>query len=330
MAGWLVVLLKIVAMFLVIMAGWLARRRNFLTGETTVTLSKFIVSLTMPAMVFISMLTTVTPATIRQDWYLPLVGAGIILLGLGVGWAVQPFFQLGNQRATFLFLIAIANWVYLPLPIVDSLYAAEGVRVVLLINVGAQLILWTVGVWTLRGGKPDKESLREVFTNAGIIAAVMGIMLALLFPVIHTLGDVQPAGAFALFATPLYQALKLVGDLTIPLSLIVTGAQLGGLDFSAHRPTPALFGVLGARLLLAPLAMAALFIGLNTLGWRLPDTARMVTYITIAMPVAISCSIFTERFGGDTSLAARAIFYSTLLSIVTVPAFFYLVQRAGL
>ncbi len=330
MAGWLVVLLKIVAMFLVIVAGWLARRRDFISGETTVTLSKFIVGLAMPALVFISMLTTVTPATIGQDWYLPFIGAGVILFGLGVAWAVLPFFHLTELRATFLFLIAISNWVYLPLPIVDALYGMEGVRVVLLYNVGAQLILWTVGVWTLRGGKPDKESLREVFTNAGIIATVVGILLALCFPVMRTLGDAHPSGAFALVAVPFFQAIKMIGDLTIPLALVVTGAQLGGLHFSEHRPTPALFGILGARLLLAPLALAALFIGLNLLGWRLPEIPRMVAYIIIAMPVAISCSIFTERFGGDTSLAARAIFYSTLLSIVTVPAIFYLVQKAGL
>ncbi|MEI7832112.1 MAG: AEC family transporter [bacterium] len=330
MAGWLVVLLKIVAMFLVIMAGWLARRRDFITGETTVTLSKFIVGLAMPALVFISMLTTVTPATIGQDWYLPLIGAGLIIVGLSVGWAVMPFFRLGDLRPTFLFLIAIANWVYLPLPIVDALYGIEGVRVVLLFNVGAQLMLWTVGVWTLRGGKPDRESITEVLTNAGIIAAAVGILLALLFPVMHTLGDAQPAGTFALVAAPFYQAIKMIGDLTIPLALVVTGAQLGGLRFSEHRPTPALYGVLGARLLLAPLALAAIFIGFAALGWRLPEIPRLVSYIIIAMPVAISCSIFTERFGGDTSLAARAVFYSTLLSIVTVPAIFFLVQKAGL
>ena len=56
----------------------------------------------------------------------------------------------------------------------------------------------------------------------------------------------------------------------------------------------------------------------------------MVAYIIACMPIAVSCSMFTERFGGDTSLAARGIFYSTLFSIVTVPAFFYLLQSLHL
>ena len=33
-----------------------------------------------------------------------------------------------------------------------------------------------------------------------------------------------------------------------------------------------------------------------------------------------------ERYGGDTSLAAQAIFLTTLFSLVTVPALFYLVS----
>ena len=48
------------------------------------------------------------------------------------------------------------------------------------------------------------------------------------------------------------------------------------------------------------------------------------------MPVAISCSVMAERYGGDVPLAAQGIFYSTLFSLLTVPAMFFLIQRFGL
>ncbi len=330
-SDWLIVLLKIASMFLVILAGWVARHRRYLTAETTGTLSRFVVDITIPAMVFAQMLRTVNPASLCACWFEPLLGGGIFLLGFLLGLLILPVCRRKDQRGTFVFLIAVANWIYLPLPIVQALYGDEGVRTILLFNVGATLVLWSLGVWTLRGGKPDLHSLRELALNPGLVATALGIFIALLIPASRTMETAASFhSAFTLSGGAIVQALAMVGNLTIPLSLIVTGAQLGGLDLSDHHPSRTLFGVLAGRLLLTPLILVLLvWLGARC-GLTLPHVPLMICYIIAAMPVAVSCSIFTDRFGGDTSLAARAIFYSTLLSIVTVPAMIYLVQQAAL
>jgi predicted permease len=46
----------------------------------------------------------------------------------------------------------------------------------------------------------------------------------------------------------------------------------------------------------------------------------------MAMPCAVSSSMFTERFAGDTDLASRAILVTTVASIITVPGLYYLYQ----
>lgn len=325
---WLIVLLNIAAMFVVILIGWVARRRSFLTAETTRTLSRFVVDITIPAMVLTSMLRTVDPRAMTDNWFLPLIGGGILIVSLLVGLVFMPLFSRKDQRSTFVFLVAIANWIYLPLPIAKALYGDAGERAVLLFNVGAQIVLWTLGIWVLRRGKPDWATLRNLLTNPGLVATAAGILLALLVPVARTLenADTLSLGAPALIGKMLVSALVIVGGLTIPLSLVVTGAQLGGLDLSDHRPSRTMTGVIISRLLLAPAAVVALIWLINRLGATIAEVPRMVAYIIACMPVAVSCSMFTERFGGDTSLAARAIFYTTLLSIITVPALFYAMQ----
>jgi predicted permease len=65
-------------------------------------------------------------------------------------------------------------------------------------------------------------------------------------------------------------------------------------------------------------------------GVQIPEIPRMIAYLIAMMPVAISCSVFTERFGGDVSLGAQGIFYSTFFSLLTVPVIFFLIQRLGL
>jgi predicted permease len=47
-----VVFVKITALFLVIVVGWLARRRGFLAATFTATLSRLVVDLAFPALVF--------------------------------------------------------------------------------------------------------------------------------------------------------------------------------------------------------------------------------------------------------------------------------------
>jgi hypothetical protein len=320
-----VVLLKIAGMFLLILGGWLARRRGHLPEQASGILSRIVVDAAFPALVFTQMLRTVDAASLRQDWLLPLLPLPLVLLAYLIGLAVAPLFGGRAQRNTVLFLITSPNWVFLPLPIAEALYGGAGVRVVLLCNVGAQLALWSLGVWILHGN--IAQALRNLATNIGLWATAGGIVAALAVPGLRGLGNLHTAsGPGGLAGAAVLDALTMLGSLTIPLSLLAIGAQLGALPSSLHRlPTP-LWGVVLVRLLLAPLATIAAGLLLAQAGYRLPDITRRVVVLVASMPVALVCSVIAERYGGDTQLAAQAVFLSTLLSLVTVPALFYLVS----
>ncbi len=325
-----VVLVKIAAMFLVIVVAWLARRRGFLAGGFTATLSRLVVDVAFPALVFTQLLRTVDADALRAEWFSPLLAALIIFVAYFVGLAVSPLFGGPAQRRTLTFLIAIPNWVFLPLPIAEALYGAAGVRTVLLCNAGGQLVLWSFGVWILHGG--IRQALRNLLVNTGLWATVLGIAMALLFPAARELETINAAAASpgGVLGGALVQALAMVGSLTIPLSLLTIGAQLGELTIAVHRFPRSLWGVILGRLIMAPLVTLALGFAAIQAGVQIPDTTRMVCYLIATMPVAISCSVMTERYGGDVPLAAEGIFYTTLFSLLTVPAMFWLIQRFGL
>jgi predicted permease len=332
MSDFLIVLLKIASMFLVMALGWVARKRSLITDDAGRVLSRLLVDLIFPALVFTQMLRTVNPQVMRESWFAPILGAAVIVIAKVVGQLGMPLFRHKGAIATAVFLVAMPNWVFFPLPIVEKLFGDAGVRDVLLCNVGAQLMLWTIGIWTLRGTMARKMAFKELAMNHGLAATVAGIVIALVLPFTRTLETVAVAGASVgvLSAASVVQALAMLGSLTIPLSLVITGSQLGGLNLADHYPTRDFVGVIILRLLVAPAITIAIFTAAISLGLRIPEVTRMTTYLIAAMPVAISCSIITERFGGDTPLAARAIFYSTLGSILTVPALYYLVRLLGL
>jgi len=324
------VLLKIAAMFLVICVGWVARRRGYLAAEFTGILSRLVVDVAFPALVFTQMLRTVDAPALREGWFCLLMGGVIILVAYLVGLPLVPVFAGKEQRNTFVFLVSISNWIFLPLPIAEALYGDAGVRVVLLSNVGAQLALWTFGVWILHG--EVRGALRNLLTNYGLWATAAGIVLAIVFPWARGLELIKPheASAAQLAGGAVVQALAMVGSLTVPMSLLAIGAQLSGLEVPVHKLSRAMWGVLLGRLVIAPAVTILIVVALAKCGVTVPVVPRLVGYLIAAMPVAISCSVMAERFNGDAGLAAQGIFYSTFFSLLTVPVVFYVVQRLGL
>lgn len=323
-----VVLNKIAVMFLVMLAGWLLCRRGLLAVPFQSALGRLVVDGTFPALVFTQMLATVSRESLRASVWVPVLGFVVMALAGGLGLLAARGVREKNQRGTFAFVTGMPNWVYLPLPIVQGLFGSEGVRTVLLFNLGAQIFLWTGSVALIRG-KLERSDLLQLAINPGLLATVAGIAVALLVPGASAWGTAACDAGAGWWAGMIVQALTMVGSLTIPLSLLVTGAQLAGLawDDPEHRGPVA--GVVALRLVVVPVVTIMLLHGAVRAGLPLTDIARHTIFLIAAMPVAISCSMFAERFGGDIRLSAASIFASTLLSLASVPALYAAVRTLG-
>jgi predicted permease len=328
MSDAVLVLNKIAVMFLMMLAGWLLCRRGLLAPAFQTALGKFIVDGTFPALVFTQMLGTASPAALRASLWLPVLGWVLMASASAIGLLAARALRAPAQRPTFAFVVGMPNWVYLPLPIAQGLFGAEGVRTVLLLNLGAQIFLWTSGVAILRG-KFERRELRQLFANPGLLATVAGIAVALLVPGAGDWGTPRSDHGLGWCAGIGVQALTMLGSLTIPLSLLAAGAQLSGLTWGDPGHRGLLAGAVGLRLLVAPVVTISLLHMLTLAGLPLPTSARHTIYLVTAMPMAISCSLFAERFGGDTRLSAASVFVSTLLSLASVPLFYALICMLG-
>lgn len=308
----LVVLQKILVVLAVVAGGWLARRLGVLDSRGTAGASRIVVDVAFPALVLVQLPRTVDASILVESWAVPL--AGLLLVGGGtlVG-------RLLGRSPTEAFLVGLPNWIFLPLLISEALYGDAGVRTVLLVNAGAQVALWTIAVGTLSG----RASLRGLL-NPGLLATGVGLLVAVALPGVAALarGEVQ-GGALVTAGQGLVESLSLVGQLAVPLSLFTTGAQLAEAQ-GGPLHLPALARVLVGRLVLVPALATALLLGL---GQGLDEDVRTVLLLTAAMPVAISGSLFVQRYGGENALAARAVLASTVLALATVPGLLWIVQR---
>lgn len=305
-------LAKLAAMFLVMGVGWWLRRTEWLPANAAAIMSRLTVSIGFPCLTLDQMLRTLNREALQQSIPLLALGLAALVASAMVGWWMARKIEGGlERRRTAAFLIAIPNWIFLPLPLAQALAGDVGTRTVLLLNVPAQFMLWTAGLGLLRGSWHGGNGFSHLAKNTGLIATLAGILLALIFPASalwHTRSS--PGGA-------LLQAAGLLGGMTIPLSLIVTGAQLAETRL-AHAAPGALAQVVAGRLVIAPLVCLLIIeYGGRMLG--IDPQVRLVSCIVAAMPVAVSCGMFTERYGGDRDLGAQSILVSTLASLLSVP-----------
>ncbi len=323
----LIVFAKILAMFVVLFTGFFLRRGRAITDEMTATLSQLITDLIFPALVIAKLIDLVSWQTVRESASVFIVGAVILLFGIAVAGIYGRLLLPPASRRSGAFLVAIPNWIFMPLPIVQTLYGPPGVRALLLINVSMQFILWTCGIWMLQRGVADAHPLDQLRKNRGLQATAVALVLGIVLPAASSLPATDAIQTTIKIARALLDGIDILGSLTIPLSLLVIGAQLGGLSEKHVTDSRTLGIVIAGRLLVLPILSAIVLTLMRRFGLSGPEVVQNVALIIVTMPIAVTCGAFLERFNGDVPLGARAIFLSTIGSIVTVPAIVVAVQH---
>ncbi len=321
----------IAAVLLVMGVGFLARRTEVLSGAATSSLGRVVADITFPALCFKGLIDS-GAAELTRGLLVPALG----FITLGVATAVgavlaRVFCDTPAQRPTFTFCVAVGNWIFLPLPIAQSLYGASGTTVVLLNNTGAQLFLWTFGILVLRGGKLGRDGLRALARNPGLWATALGIVVALAVP--HLTGAAEvPVAASVLRIGRI--ALTFVAGLTVPLVTVAIGAQLAEAaldqDAASGRGGRPVLGVLVGRMIVAPAIVIGGIAAIAAFAPELmPPTTKLTEYLIAAMPVSLSTGALVQRYDGDVRLASKAIAVTTVASVVSVPLLLWAVARFG-
>ncbi|UPV75295.1 AEC family transporter [Halorussus limi] len=207
------------------------------------------------------------------------------------------------------------------IPLSAFAFGAVGRSTAVLYIAGQSLLMYTVGVYLAsRGEETDLRSAAAEVFRLPLVYAVAAAWLA------RWLG-VVPAGDTAAMET-----LRLVGDASIPVMLLMLGIQLAN---TKHGAAISRVGVSnGLKLFVAPLVGVgvALLLGLGAN----PAVAR-VFVLECGMPAAVTPLILSIEYdsGGEGGLTgpeyvSTAIFASTIASVVTLTGLIALLQSGML
>ncbi|MFH0762320.1 MAG: AEC family transporter [Candidatus Omnitrophota bacterium] len=291
--------------FLLAAIGYFLVKRNIIRQEGLNAFSRLVIEVTLPLLIFTKLIEGFSFSLYPDWWVFPLVSILITIAGLIIG-AVFIFAAGGQeQRGQFLSLIAFQNSGFLPMALIAALFSkaeADTMFIYLfLFLMGFNLVVWSLGVQMLSYQKKKKFELGSLFSPP-----VLATLFSLGF-ILFGLNRIVPSA--------LYKPLKIVGDCTVPLSLLVVGGNLAQVHLGKIYKKAMLF-VLLAKMILMPALGLWLVIGLN-----LPFLAGLLILMQLAMPPATSLSLITRHYKKDDLLISQGIFFSHLFGIISIPLF---------
>lgn len=299
-----VVISSVIILFILIFLGFFIGKRGIINKEYTPDLSRFVIEITMPVTVFCSIIGQDNTGGLNEIWQM-MVLAGCFHLGsflLG-----QLIVRIGHipekERGIWIFNFMFSNNGFMGLPLALAIFGNDGLFMMAICNVISNLLIFSVGLKLCTKYYPVKEkiNIRKMFVNNINIAVVIGFVCYLCH--LHV-PDV------------VVRLLDYISNITAGFSMIVVGLSLSRMNLRDVFANKKLFVMTGLRLILIPLLCIGVF---RLLPFEVPELLYMILILTAALPSASSQSMLTEQYKTNVQDAGRAVFLTTLCSVVTIP-----------
>ncbi len=290
--------IQMVALFLLVLAGYVSRKCGLMGQDFDRKLSNFVIQVTAPCLVIASTMGDVMP---DRSHILPLLGVGAATYAVLIALAyVLPRFMpvKESDRGMYSFMLTFANVGFIGYPIVASIFGQSAVFYACILNAPNTLTIFVWGVMFITGDKAGKFNPKLLLSPA-MIATYISI-------VIVALGWKAPEF--------IAQPFTLLGNMTVPAALLVIGSSIGGMPVRQMAGSIGTYVMCVFRLLLLPVGLFYLF--------RLCGVDQQIDAINavlIGMPVASYGTMFCMKYNKDTTVMTQGTFLSTVLSVLSIP-----------
>jgi len=285
--------------------GFLAQQR---LGFELDTLSRLTVNVILPA-ALVHFLTSAEIPLIDiwpTAWFMLLQFAAHYGLGYALGVATG---RHAETRHLLGWAVAFANSGNYGLPLIALTFPSDFLLHQTIATSTHMVLISTLGIWLMARGGPDGPSVKKLlFGNPVLPAVAIGLVLK----------GFEVSLPVAI-ATPL----QLMGDAFTPLALFLLGAQLTTVTAETAR------GPLASAAALKLLAAPAVTWGL-AVATGFPDAMVAFFVVGTATPTGIMLAIFAAQYRAQPQFVSAAVFFTTVLSALTVTGWIFAMRLAGL
>ena len=289
--------------FALILTGWLAARWNLLGSGATDALNRYVVYLSLPALLFRAM-TQVDLAAMTHWGYVGAFAGGIAITFVA-GFASRRRAARLTDRSIEGLAAAYANAGYMGIPLCVALFGAESLAPAAFATLLTASVLFGCAIALIELDRQQAPGLGATLLKVGqalmrnplLAAPVAGLAWA-------ATGIALPEG--------LDRYVTLLGASASPCALVAIGLFLAQTETAS--PGPGVLRLVLGKLLLQPAATAALAF----LVFDMPPLWAWTAVLMSALPIGTGPFMLARMYGRDARLTSRAILVSTLASVLTI------------
>lgn len=279
--------------FVIVFIGWLFGRR--LKPDMAVA-NGLNMDLFTPALVFSAL--AGKHYSLAEYGPFALVAVGVVLGSGALGWALAR--ALGMQAKTLAPPMMFKNSGNMGLPLLVLAFGEQALPGAIMLMLITNLLHFSLGAWLLDHKARFATLWKVPVMAAGIAGVAVSVAGITLWP-------------------PLLMAIRMVGDVCVPLMLFSLGVRLT--DATLHTARAGLLGALATPL-------AGLLVGvalLQLLG--ISGLQRDMLLVFAALPPAVLNYMFAERYRQEPERVASIVLVGNLLSVLVMPALLAVVLR---
>ena len=305
-----------------VVLGYILRRIGLISPAWAAAANKLCFRTFLPVLLFINVYSTDSLADVY--WGLSIFAMGGILFGFALGYLAQALFVTDRRQKGVVWQgVFRTNFAILGIPLAISLFGEDGGRSTAVLSLFAIPMFNIFSVVSLRGCKDDAKlaGAKGLLLSIAKNPLIIGVFLGFVALFIRWLNP----EALSLSNIPfLFSAVSTMSQAATPLMLISLGAQF---SFKSARGLmkPLVITVFLRIILIPTIILTTAFIFFPQ--FRGPDFASLISIF--ATPVAIAATVMAVEMGGDEELAGQIMFWTTVISAVTIFLYVLVFRELG-
>lgn len=294
----MVLLQQMGILFVYMMIGYVACKKEYFNQEFEKKLSWLVVNVANP-MLAISAVVNNEEQIAKKDFYVTVLLAICFYAFFLILAQILPRL-IGVQKSdigVYKMMTTFNNIGFMGFPVIAAAYGNGALIYAVPFSIMFNILCYTWGIQTLCGGG-EKGNWKRII-NIGTISGIISIVLFFMqIPVPKMICSLS-AG---------------LSNLTGPLSMLVIGISIAAMELKDLFTDVKLLKFALIKLLAVP--VAAMLLVCQVIDNRL---ICEVFLVMMATPAASMCAMLSQQYGGDYELAAKGVALTTILSVVTMP-----------
>ena len=339
---------SIIPIVLLISLGYFLKGRGMFNPTFSGNLSRFIMSVILPAGVFVSVLHHLHMSDLWDLRYGMLVVMLTYVIAYIVAFIMMKLLKVPKgRRGIFINMVVNDNCLFIGLPVQIALFGPEALPYFLLYYIGNTISVWLVGVFLIELDplpNPDNglNNDRVNFDNQSVREGNRSSLSKAQKPKFDWKKLLPPpllgfftALIFLFFEIPLapilHNTLNYLGDMVTPLSLIYIGIVLHDAGLKSMSLNKDSLGGIVGRFVISPIIMFCVIMGLQYGAGIVLEPIAIITFVVqSAGPVIAVLPIVANEAKSDLPFATGLVMISTILFVVVIPIIMEILTMIGI